>query len=252
MSFALDTPVSKLCFYSIQCTRQKVEKLSAHFLCLLISLGTWSLMRQSSSLMARRHITGMLFTARIYFINHCRWNELLWNPNIYIQTKPNPSADCSWVISQRFWKQKARIICVFLPMSSQDLKGMAALSTTLFESQATQRSLTSPSTLLFRLGLWHLCFYWSCPVHWFLFHPVVLLSVCPKQTAADRWWIKMGEMGQSFRAADGHRGSWVKGSCLIIQGSSLIMSKFRVEKLFLIWHWLKKCFMCYWWYQRLP
>lgn len=165
MSFALDTPVSKLCFYSIQCTRQKVEKLSAHFLCLLISLGTWSLMRQSSSLMARRHITGMLFTARIYFINHCRWNELLWNPNIYIQTKPNPSADCSWVISQRFWKQKARIICVFLPMSSQDLKGMAVLSTTLFESQAARRSLTSPSTLLFRLGLWHLCFYWSCPKH---------------------------------------------------------------------------------------
>lgn len=115
MSFALDTPVSKLCFYSIKCTRQKVEKLSAQFLCLLISLGTWSLMRQSSSLMARRHITGMLFTARIYFINHCRWNELLWNPNIYIQTKPNPSADCSWVISQRFWKQKARIICVFFP-----------------------------------------------------------------------------------------------------------------------------------------
>lgn len=53
-------------------------------------------------------------------------------------------------------------------------------------------------------------------------------------------------MGQSFTAADGRRGSRVKGSRLIIQGSSLIMSKPKVKEHFLIWHQLENCFMQYW------
>lgn len=139
-------------------------------------------------------------------------------------------------------------------MKRQNLKDMTTRSTVtvrigshswFLHPKRSRLSLLiiSPSTLFFRQGC-DICASTLVPsltVQWFLFHHDLSLSMCPKQTAADRQWIKTDQM-LSFRAADGQRGGWVKGSCLIIQGSSLIMSQSKVQKLILIWHEAEELF----------
>ncbi len=122
------------------------------------------------------------------------------------------------------------LYCTATPVFLLPIKPLLTLSPLLFSVLLTLvLPLVSPQTL-----------------HRVLFRPALSLAERPKQTAADRRWIKTDQMGQSFGAVDGQRGGRVKGSCLIIQGSSLIMSKSKVKELFLIWHWLKKRVMQYW------
>lgn len=198
-------------------------------------------MRQSSSLMPR------LFTARVYFINHRRWAELLQKPNIYTQTQPSPLGS---LVSQRFWSHKVRIICLsaWIPEGHGSLEFFDTQCKAFFFRQ-TNRLSHCPSPLCqLPSSVWGLTL--GLPpvspetLHWFLFHRARSLSVGPKQTAADRRWIRKNQMRRRF-GADGQRGGWVKGSCLIIQGSSLIMSESRVRHIFLIWNQLKKYIYIY-------
>lgn len=140
-------------------------------------------------------------------------------------------------------------------MKSHDMKDMTAWSTWLdcqnLKSLRLPSSKHTTSLITYHLSINHfhqtggltlaLPLDSSLTVHWFLFHHDLSLSMRPKQTAADRQWIKTDQM-LSFRAADGQRGDWVKGSCLIIQGSSLkIVSKSKsIEILiffYLTWGW---------------
>lgn len=154
-----------------------------------------------------------------------------------------------WVASRCFWKSRKLsqldvtqwvLLCNYLrpallnnPAGSRFGVNAALLSETEATKLFFNQTITSSSTPLFRPGLRH-----------FLFH-LLLSAVCLKKTAADRWWIRTDETGESFRAADGQRGSWVKGSCLMTKGSSLIMSTSRVKKhFFLMWKSDEEVFLC--------
>lgn len=103
--FCLRKPASTFaCSSSDQCTWYNVDRMNARYFAPVNPHGAARPMRQSSSLTLRRHITGMPLIAGVDFINHWRRAELLWKPNIYTQTKPSPSAHCSWVAARRFWK----------------------------------------------------------------------------------------------------------------------------------------------------
>lgn len=147
---------------------------------------------------------------------------------------------------------------LFLPVNSQDLEGHGS-----FEYRTTQSGRAAalsffPQTNHFSQRPW--------PLHQLLSSdwgsdtcastvlvqsspPLPLSPRAPSlwmrtlQTAADRRRIKTDQMEESFRAADGQKGGRVKGSCLIIQGSSLIASKSAAKKRFLIPHQLKNCFL---------
>lgn len=184
-----------LSFSSIQRTWQKVEKINTRFLYLLIPLGTQNLTRQGSSLMLRRHITVMLFTARIYFINHCRWAELLCEPNTYMQTKPSLSAHCSWVVAQRFSNWRRELFVCFFPWIAKTwrtwqlrvldytVRIWSRSATLLPNKPLLSFSITSLSTLLFGSG----------PET-----PLIPLSPCPlalHASKADSCWQTMTQNG---------------------------------------------------------
>lgn len=147
-----------------------------------------------------------------------------------MQTKPNPSAHCSWVVSQAVLKGQ-NIFMHYFPWIAKTWRTqqhytieyytITSEPEVIFLSNKPRLllSITSSSTLLLRLGVWHVHFHWFRPKHSIdsSFTVPYHSYRSTKQTAADRWWIKTDEMGRSFRA-DGQRGDWVKGSCLIIWG----------------------------------
>ncbi len=109
--FCLRLPRIKICFFfaTTQPTRLNVERMNTHFFVSINSPQCWNpneakLITHAEALHNWDIFLWPEYTLLIIAVELSCFKK----PNIYMQTKPNPLAHCSWEASERFLKKKGQ------------------------------------------------------------------------------------------------------------------------------------------------